>query len=989
MSKNIFSNKGNILIVLLGMLVLPEIVLGQSLEEGFKNPPMSARPKGYWCWVNGNFNLSQIPVDLKEFKDKGMGGVDIWDVAGWVDPNRVIPSGPSFMGQESVDAIAHSVRVGTELGLEMGLTISSSWNAGGDWVKPEDGVMGLFQSSVCVSGPGEFDNYIGFPTLPEEYDSYPRLYEKDASGLPTFYKDVALLAIKSNKDTASEQGAIVINLTTQFRDGHLRWVVPEGDWLLVRYVCTGTGQPLLRPSPNSNGLMIDHFSANALKKHLDFFFEKLEDELGDLSKTALKYFYTDSYEANSAAWTPNMTEEFEKRNGYDLIPFIPALSGFIIQDKETTDRFLFDFKKTLSDLIIENHYALATELCKKEGIGFIAEAGGPGPPIHNCPFESLSSLGKCSVPRGEFWFSPNMDQKHIDELQIVKGPASAAHLYNQPRVEAEAFTGTELWQFGPGDLKQAADRAMCEGLTSFIYHTSPHILPEAGSPGWVYNFGTIINSERVWWPKSAAFHHYIGRSCFLLQQGNFVGDVLFYYGDRAPNFATRKQFIPSLGFGYDYDYTNSDIILNRLDVKNGRFILPHGQSYKILVLPDEIEIDPQVMMKLEEFILKGGVLVGNKPTRSCGLANYEENDKKVRKIADNMWIPHQKKMKYGLGWIYTKEVPLSEVLSDQSVFPDVKAMINKPENVLDYIHRETDSADIYFFRNRTNALQSFCLDLRSVKGMPEFWDPDNSSITPDSVFVQGNNRTVLPVKLDAYGSVFVVFRGNTAEKHIVKVIRDGELLFPGTFNGVSINNQGRIVANEQGSYELVYSDGNKENNTVGNKPTSQSIVGQWEVRFPFGWDAPQSVVFDSLISWTDSYNEGIKYFSGIASYHKSFEINGEQLSDSLQIILDLGKVSKVAEVYLNGHQVKTCWHAPYRSDITEYVKEGTNYLVVEVANVLSNRLSGDDFRKWEDKRTHTNITKGPTAWKDPWKEVPLVESGLMGPVKIEFGKKVN
>ncbi len=951
------------------------------LREGFQNPPAEAKPKGYWLLVNGNFDLLQMTRELKEFKDKGIGTVDIWDVSGWVDPDSVEPAGPPFMGEQSVQAIAHAVREAGKLGIDVGLVISSSWNAGGSWVQPEDGVMGLFDTTIVVNGGASFSGKLPFPHIPEKFGRIKMLLKKRADGLPTFYKDVAVLAYQSGNDSTIAQ---VVDVTKYFDGKKLNWRAPEGKWLLTRYVVTGTGHPLMRPSPNSNGLMIDHFNADAMRRHLNYFFDKLEGELGDLSETALKYLYTDSYEANSAVWTVKLPEEFEKRRGYSLIPYLPAMQGYIVKDKETTDRFLFDLKKTLSDLIIENHYALGKKLCYEKGLDFIAEAGGPGPPLHNCPFESLSSLGACDVPRGEFWYEPSWDKKKKEELQIVKGPASAAHLYNRPRVEAEAFTGLQLWQFGPGDIKKAADRAMCEGLNSFVYHTTPHIPREAGIPGWVYNFGTIINTTRAWWPLSDGFHHYLGRSCYLLQQGDFVGDVLFYYGDKAPNFVKPKHFMKELGFGYDYDVTNSDIILSRLDVKDGRFVLPHGQSYRVLVLPDDEPMNPAVLEKIMILVKKGCIVIGRKPQRSYSLHNAEENDKRVKELADKLWSANQAKIKYGRGTLYTDTDNIRGVLNDLGIIPDVQLFVENPQKYLDYIHRSTENAEIYFFRNTSAEKRTFYLTLRADRGVPELWNPDDGGMQKIPIYIQDNHTTAFPLKLEGYGSAFVVFNGAKSGKHIVRAEYNGHTVFPETKRDFPLSyKNGDILFEKEGQYKFSYSDNsgkvfNYDNNS------SIEISGSWQVRFPYGWGAPQRTVFDKLISWTDSDDDGIKYFSGIASYHKTFELSKTELSVLDKLTLDLGEVSKVAKVFLNGKPLDVSWHAPYKVDITDAVKEGTNYLVVEVANVFSNQMTGDSHRRGRDKRTHSNITKGPNAWHTPWKDVPLIKSGLLGPVKIEF-----
>ncbi len=968
-------------------LLLTTALWADALEQGFVDPPISARPKGYWVWTNGNFSLPKLREELREFKDKGMGGVDIWDVAGWADENKVVPAGPPFMSDESVQAIAQAVRLAGEVGLEMGLTISSSWNAGGSWVKPEQGVMGLFRSSVAIDGPAQVSMELPFPELPSKDPKDARIEPiivRGADGLPTFFKDVAVLAMPDKQTIAESE---VLNITEHFVNSRLNWTAPAGKWRVVRYVCTGTGQPLMRPSPNSNGLMIDHFSAEATEAHLMFFINKLQNELGDLSQTALAYLYTDSYEANSAAWTPTLPEEFRKRCGYDLTTYLPVLDGKTVISKDVSERFLFDFKKVLSDLIIENHYQLSTEICGRYGLGFRAEAGGPGPPVHNCPFESLRSLGVCSVPRGEFWYQHPAGEKHMDELQIVKGPASAAHLYGRPQVEAEAFTSLWMWQRGPGDLKEVADKAMCEGLTRFVYHTSPHIPDEAGKPGWIYNFGTIINTTRAWWPLSRAFHDYLARCCYLLQQGHFVGDVLYYYGDQAPNFVEPKHIPKELGYGYDYDVCNSDILLNRLDVRDGRLVLPHGQSYRVLVLPDQDAMNPEVLQKIEQLAIKGALVVGRKPKRSHSLANWQENDRRVRETADRLWGGRVRRL--GAGKVYSAKSELRKILLENGITPDVQVDLPDP-TVIDFIHRRSEEADIYFFRNTTDHEIDADVTLRVFERAPQLWNPETGTIERLHTFVQRADGVQLPLRLPAFGSTFVVFRETTSLQ--VTAVEAGACSFPAGKKGAPRSWQiidDHFTAWKNGDYTLRFTEGTPLRIKVNRIRPPQPVGGPWQVRFPFAWGAPTRIEFPELISWSDHEHDGIQYFSGVAEYHNTFNLPAWPRSELPPVVLDLGKVSKVARVWLNGREAGTLWHAPYVLDVSEFVRPGKNYLMIEVANTWNNQLVGDAKVPAEYKRTKTNITRGPNPWMTPWQDVPLIESGLMGPVELRFGQKMR
>jgi hypothetical protein len=974
------------LLLILFLLTAVHSLMGQTLEDGFKDPPVTARPKGYWVFVNGNFDLSVMTAELEEFHKKGMGGVDIWDVAGWVDPDSVVPAGPRFLGRESLQAIGHGIRQGKRLGLEMGLTISSSWNAGGDWVKADDGVKGLFSSEVSVTGPVYFRDSLPFPEIPVTYNGDKQMLLENADdGLPTHYEEVAILAIRTDQDTSQVELKNVINISDYFREGNLQWEVPEGEWKLVRYVSTGTGQPLMVPSPNSNGRMIDHFSEEAMKNNLNYIFDKLENELGDLEQSGLSYLYTDSYEANSSGWTSNLPQIFMEKTGYSILPYLPALDGWIVESEEVTSRFLHDFRKVKSDLIIENHYALGKKLSNERGMGFVAEAGGPGPPVHNTPFESLKALGSLTIPRGEFWYDPHMDQNHLEELQIVKGPASAAHLYDQPWVSAEAFTGTMLWQFGPGDLKPAADRALCEGLTRFIYHTTPHVPAEAGVPGWVYNFGTLINTTRIWWPKSAPFHNYLARSSFLLQQGNFVGDVLFYYGDDAPNFVNPKMAEDLLGFGYDYDFVNTDILLNKLEIKDGQFVLPHGQSYRLLVLPDDRKMEPEVLARLEKLIKAGGNVYGDAPLKSYGLAEYERKDQWVKEKSSEMWGKKDTKV-LGEGKIYIRKKSLPAILSTMGISPDLTVSLKNAQEKLDYIHRQTDSAEIYFMSNRSDSAVYFESSFRVQELTPQFWNPQTGDIADVPMWTQQGNRTIVPVTLPGHGSIFVVFQRQIDPKPVSAVYLGKQKIFPSASGAGSITKRkDQFVFHSSGKYVFQYSNGSDRIFDITEEPHEVILKGEWEVRFPFGWGAPGRTRFPELISWTDSPDSTIRYFSGIVSYHKTFDMTAELSDGNYQVLIDLGEVSKVAEVFLNGKPIGISWVKPYILDVTEAIQTGTNDLVVEVANVMTNRLIRDArLPEGVPRSTHTNITKGPNAWNTPHSELEPVKSGLLGPVKIKF-----
>jgi hypothetical protein len=922
-----------------------------ALEEGFKDPPVSVRPKGYWDWMNGNFDLDRLTIELEEAKAQGMAGFDFFDIGAVENPDGIVPAGPEFMGDECLEAISHAVKEAERLGMELGLILSSSWDAGGSWIKPEHGSMALYKTSITTEGPGTYDDLLPFPKMPElDNKGEPLLIEKNEDGLPVFYKDVAVLATPVTVSGEIDDISKVINLSSQMEaDGKLTWEVPEGKWEITRFVCSNTGEALKCPSPNSSGRSMDHFNPEATDFHFNYFLDRLQDKLGDIGNTPIKYFYLCSYEVVGFVWTPKMLEEFKQRRGYEMIPYLPVLQGKTVQNRDITERFLYDYRQTLSDLLIENLYLRGREIINPYGIKLCSESGGPGAPVHNCPVDALRALGVLDIPRGEFWYKhQRFDEFGFDVMQLVKEISCAAHIYGKKEVQGESFTSFLHWQEGPAELKPLADLAMCEGLNRFIYHTSPHTTPDAGIPGFAYHAGTHFNSTRVWWPKSRAFTDYLARSCFLLQQGNFVGDVLYYYGDQAPNFVKPKHVDPNLGFGYDYDVTNSEVILTRLDVKDGKLVLPDGTSYEILVLPDQDHANPEVMKKLEDLVDRGATIVGPKPNRSHGLKDWEEKDKQVRELADQLWGPTDGKTiaesHYGEGKVFwTKN--LEQVLNKRGVGPDFSYIGGSDTIDMDFIHRHTADEEIYFVSNKRYGTETVNCSFRVSGMIPEIWDAVTGAIYNVPLYDDDGTNTTIPMKLDQQGSLFVIFRKQATK----------EIFVAGNYSAERFNPD-----------ELI------------------EINGPWEINFPSGWGAPDQISLPDLISWDKSDDPGVKYFSGIATYSKTITIPEELISEGATIQINLGIVKEVAEVWLNSESLGILWKSPYTIDITNALKPGDNELKVEVANTWNNRLVGDAQLPEDERFTKTNITGPNWQTRIPWKDSPLRESGLIGPVSIQI-----
>ena len=936
--------KDNILItkIITPLLVLVFLLLSCSVRKGnneeaikemalaFENPPSSSRPGVFWCWLNGNMTKASITRDLEAMRAKGIMRAEIWDVAAINNPD-FIPAGGAFLGDESVSLIKHAVSEGKRLGMTIGIIASSGWNAGGSWVTPDRATKALYFSEVQVTGPGKVSVELPFPKLP------PPCPLKD-DGTPVFYKEVAVLAVPYSDDKTLGSPEEVIDLTARFSDGRLEWDAPEGRWSIIRYVCSNTGQSLIVPSPKSNGLFIDFLDPEATEKHLKYFMDRLGITPENAADSGLAYFEFDSMELGaSIPWTDSMPAIFQERQGYPVTNYLPVLAGWKLKDQG--DKFLYDFRKTVSDQLIFSHYTTGAEFLKKYDADLVAEAGGPGPPVSNsCPVDALKALGNASVPRGEFWI------RHRN-MFLIKEVASAAHIYGKKMVDAESFTTWRRWKDSPYEMKKYVDRAYCEGLNNVTFHTFAGTRPEDGLPGRTYHAGYDMNPGTTWWEKSKPFMDYLSRCNYLLRQGLFVADVCCYYGDQAPNFfpvyhsVPEKPRLKGLGEGYDYDVVNSDVILDRMSVKNGRITLPDGMGYAVMVLPEQEQMPLTVLQKIEALAKAGATVIGPKPTALPGLYNSEEDIKLFQDIADKLWGNVDGKEitenAYGQGTVISG-IPAEEVLGKNGTGSD---FYFDGTPALDYIHRTTKAGEVYFIRNEAEEWAKGKVRFRVTGKYPEFWDPATGIQTRVMEYREENDQTAFQIEMPPHGSIFVV-----------------------------LNNRKRDLPVMESPAGL------KE----------QGLSGPWRVSFPEGWGAPPQVVFDQLLSWTDFEDPGIRYFSGTAIYQKTFIIEKENENKGKACYLDLGEVRDVAEVFVNGKSAGILWKKPFRVDIGTLVKTGENELKVEVVNMWVNRLTGDMLLALEDRycRTNQSYMTGE-VWPGGDETFRIQPSGLLGPVKLQ------
>ncbi len=729
--------------------------------------------------------------------------------------------------------------------------------------------------------------------------------------------------------------------------GRLRWQAPPGDWVVLRLGATGSGAQVSTASEGWNGLVLDYLDADALRWYWQEVVQRLIDDAGPAVGKTWKYVQTDSWECGGMNWTPGFRDEFRRRRGYDLLPFLPVLAGKIVDTRETTHRFLADFRRTIGDCIAANHYGVMQELAQRHGLGIHPESGGP----HGAPIDSLQCLGLSEIPMSEFWAKSWRHRVSDESRFFVKQPASAAHTYGRRLVAAEGFTTIgPHWQETLWDnLKPSFDRACCEGLNRLFWTLVTCSPVEQGLPGQEMFAGTHFNPNSTWWDKSHAFLDYLNRCQYLLQQGHFVADACYYYGDHVPNFAQLKKSDPALVLpGYDYDVATGEVVLTRMEVQDGRLVLPDGMSYRLLVLPNRTNVSLPVLRKVKQLVQAGATVLGPRPQTAKGLEGFPGCDDEVRAIAAELWGPAEEQAAavrpVGRGRVISGSTA-REVLAADGVPPDAEFLSQAaeptPAPAIDYIHRRTEQADIYFVSNQDATSASIRAVFRVAGRQPELWDPVSGRIGDVPVLTVSGSQTSVALELPAYGSVFVVFRAPLSTA------------FPSS----------------HATNPAVLS-------------TATELTGPWQIAFDPRRGGPATVTFERLEDWTQRPEEGIRHYSGTAVYRQAFALPPQgqaALAAGKPLFLDLGVVKELAEVSLNGQNLGVVWCPPWRVEVTQAVRPEGNSLEIEVVNFWPNRLIGDAALPPDQRRTATNITKF-TA------DSPLLPSGLLGPVTLQLAE---
>jgi hypothetical protein len=981
----------------------PEIA---KLKEGFLNPPDAARPGVYWYFMDGNLSKEAITEDLESMKAVGIGNVLFLEV------NLGLPRGKvDFLSDEWQNLFAHAVREAERLGITITLGVGPGWTgSGGPWVSGAESMKHLVSSSIQVSGDENKAIVLPKPDPKKPYFGEGSFTPELRKLWLDYYEDVAVLAFPtpagdfkiadvdekalyyrapytSAKNVKQflpslanyqepQKNAVVskdqiIDVTRFMKpDGTLEWKVPSGSWTIMRLGSRNNGA-VTRPAPKPGlGFEADKFDTAAINSHLENFTGKLFRKIGVPDKNlpgGLKMLHMDSWEMGAQNWSHQFREEFRKRRGYDPLPFYPVYSGLVVESLEISERFLWDLRQTAQELVIEYHAQQLKKYGRKYNLGLSIE------PYDMNPTADMELGAVADVPMCEFWSKGYGFNSSFSCIQA----ASIAHVEGKNVVAAEAFTADkDAWKQYPGSMKNQGDWAFAAGVNKFMYHTFQHqFLNDSLKPGMTMGrYGVHWDRSQTWWPMADGYHRYVARCQYVLQQSKSVADILYLTPEGAPHVfrapasaMTGEEALPDRK-GYNFDGCSPSQLLTA-SVKETKIVFPSGATYRLLVLPAMPTMTPKLLDKIESLVKAGAIIIGNPPQKSPSLVNYLESDQKIAAKAKLMWRgavppPEITELNYGKGKIYWggdfSKITLPELYPNYDATASLLRKMQIPEDfestgAVRYAHHTITSGDIYFVSNKTNSLVNALCKFRVSDKTPELWNPLTGETRPLPDFTVLNKQVQIPLQFEPYQSYFIVFN------------RNGKVL-PVKHEGAKNFSSAKVLL---------------------------EVKSNWKVSFNPKWGGPANITFDRLADWTTRPEEGIKYYSGIANYRNTINLPESVVADKKSdIYLDLGEVYNLARIRVNGKDMGVVWAAPYQLKITDAVIPGENQIDIEVANLWSNRLIGDEQKpddgvkdgQWPDwflkKEPRTSGRYTFTTAHLYKKDSELMKSGLIGPVTV-------
>ena len=893
----------------------------QAIQHHFKNPPQSYLPTVYWFW-NGEIEYDKIKWQLEEMKQSNtVGSVCILAWEGLA---------VEYLSDEWFDKVKYACQIAEALGLEIWLYDEIRWpsgHAGGKVLESNPDYK-----AKCLTAKEQ--RFTGEQRISIEIASEP----------------VAIIAGKLNDNGIEESSLIDVS---SFCDGKLfAWNVPNGDWLITIYSVEHCS---FKPT-FSDQEYVDLLDPNATQKFIELTHEEYFKRMPDYFGSVIKAIITDEpgcycnlkafmISPETIPWTPLFFDAFASRKNYDLKKYLPAIWHDI---GEKTAQIRIDFYEVVADLLQQSYLKPLHDWCENHGIKLNIQ------PAHEETMKYSTILHGDYFKAMEYSHLPGADEVYSWDKKAItaKIAASAARSFGNQDVYCEVFAAYG-WDVTLEQMKAVTDWLFARGVNRLML--SSFYFSMDGD--WQFEIPPSLFYQNTLWPYLPNYTDYVQRLSYLLSGGRNVAPIAMFYPNKSVqaalspldetmvdqidnSFNHLSNFL--LNHQLDFDYLHERILIDKIKVlgKDKTVLrLNHNDfwiDYELLLLPLAQIIDAAALQQAKNFYDRGGTLIayGSLPRRSVDGADLTST---INQIWRNPSSPNSN-AKGGKAFFVKSDLDSILAIIESCLIPDIR--LEPRHDNISFIHKIKNDLDIYFISNSDSVPVNTEISF-SQNAIPQIWNPENGSINPAKQFRQEHDRTILPVQLDRFGSLLVVF--DHSKKEIPRVMATNMKIENIEMRDDSIFVDAIAIAAGKNYVRLKWQEKVFEKQFVASAPAKFELSDTWKFK-PKDDSFPEEI--RSAGTWTEQQTiaqpngstiaHAHPYFSGTGVYSQKFILEQSLFDSNRKFILDPGEIKEIIEVWLNGKKIgERCWH-PMTSDITNELRAGENEIELRITNTPAN-----------------------------------------------------
>lgn len=887
----------------------------------------TAKPWTRWWWMGSAVDEKGLDKQLTTLNKAGFGGVEIVPIYGAKGfENTYI----NYLSPEWMKMLQFTTSKAKSLNMGVDMSVGTGWPIGGSQVSENDAATKMIVQTYEIQPNEKFSEKI---VLKDE-------------------KQKNLKTIKLEIVTAYNDKNEAVVLTDKISiDGTLNWKPTSGKWTVYAVFVGKTLQKVKRAAPGGEGYTLDHFSPNATKDYLKTF-----DKAFGNSNYGIRSFFNDSYEVYNADWTPDFKEEFQKRRGYDLSPYIKYLVGN--DENEIAARIKSDYRETLSDLILNRFTKDFTNWAHSKNSKNTNQA-------HGSPGNLLDLYAAVDIPESETFGSTPFDilglkrdsadiqKSDVPDINMLKFSSSAANVMGKKLISNETFTWlTEHFKTSWSQAKPEVEQVFLSGINHVFYHGTTYTPADVKFPGWLFYASTNFVPENSLWPQLSGLNSYVARTQSVLQSGKSDNELLIYWPvydqwsspkgkDVAFKIHNIEKWLQPTEFyknldklgksGYSLDMISDKMISEaKFDNQNIQ-VSKEGGSYKVLIIPQMDYLPESTLKNILNLAQNGAsIIFQNEPKNIPG---YFEAEKRKTEL-QSLWksIPFQQS-----GNLKSATLGKGKIILTLDVEKGLEFLKIEREKLTDtglkFVRRKFDGGKYYYIVNHTSKEINQNIPLNFVGKQVALMNPENGDF---GIAETLNNSAKIQLKS---GESLIIKASETADNSVAKW---------------------KYVDKTEAPIAL-----------------NQS----WQLSFKAGGpELPKSRTMTKLQPWTNFTEDAqTQSFSGTGVYTTTFNLKKNKADDYL---LKFDKLYESATVIVNGKEAGIVWSNPFEINIGQHLKKGKNTITIEVSNLMANRIRYMDKNKIEWRNYHeinfVNINYKPFDASN-WKVQP---SGLDGEIQL-------